>query len=366
MSETARPVFHARMSAFYEKLGYYAALYILYRIVAYVGGYLLRRRDALSKFKGEWAVISGASYGLGRCIAERIAAKGLNVVLIARSKASLDAIAEDIQRTYKVRAVVLAYDFIADGVPAAGADAKITYLSKDGEDRRKAAGSEFFRFEKENPLRVLADGMRAYGIDPHRDVAVLVNNVGGGNVPGSSSMMHSFVDWSEHDTHYLKKLNGDSTYNSIKLFLPGMVKKNRGIVVNVASLSTEYPAYLYPYSTEKSKVVALTRMLEQELYFTNIRVRCFLPAGIATPGLQQASGKEVHAGFFTPSAESVADSIVGQLGPGAVIVNSHAIHIFQHMWVQMLPEWVQSPVRGLPNLYLHKQTQDKHIDQKKE
>lgn len=59
---------------------------------------------------GPWALVAGASDGVGRAFAETLASRGLNVVLIARREAALREVAEAIERKYSVRTRVLAMD----------------------------------------------------------------------------------------------------------------------------------------------------------------------------------------------------------------------------------------------------------------
>ena len=49
---------------------------------------------------GEWAVVTGCTQGIGKCYAEEMAKKGLNVVLVSRSKSKLDPLALELSKTY--------------------------------------------------------------------------------------------------------------------------------------------------------------------------------------------------------------------------------------------------------------------------
>lgn len=59
---------------------------------------------------GPWALVTGASDGIGRAIAHAIALRGINVVLAARNRARLDAVAQELDRTTAVQTRVLAVD----------------------------------------------------------------------------------------------------------------------------------------------------------------------------------------------------------------------------------------------------------------
>jgi short-subunit dehydrogenase len=66
---------------------------------------------------GPWAVVTGASSGIGRAIAIDLAAKGLHLVLVARSRAELDQIAGDLTARYRVETRVITADLAtADGM----------------------------------------------------------------------------------------------------------------------------------------------------------------------------------------------------------------------------------------------------------
>ncbi|MBX9639862.1 MAG: SDR family NAD(P)-dependent oxidoreductase [Mycobacteriaceae bacterium] len=59
---------------------------------------------------GPWAVITGASDGIGRVVAKHVAAEGLNVVLAARSEAKLQELADELEQSYGVKTQLVAVD----------------------------------------------------------------------------------------------------------------------------------------------------------------------------------------------------------------------------------------------------------------
>lgn len=76
------------------------------------------RQLSFAEQYGPWALVAGASDGVGRAFAETLASRGLNVVLLARRKVVLDEVASSIERQYKVRTRVVALDLSTTDVAA--------------------------------------------------------------------------------------------------------------------------------------------------------------------------------------------------------------------------------------------------------
>ena len=70
---------------------------------------------SLSAKYGGWAVVTGASSGIGRSIAERLAADGMNLVLVARSEQALQETADELRSRYSIQTRVLSLD-LADPI----------------------------------------------------------------------------------------------------------------------------------------------------------------------------------------------------------------------------------------------------------
>lgn len=64
---------------------------------------------------GPWALVTGASSGIGLEFAKQIAEKGLNIILVARRKEKLDSLAMDIEKTFKVKTIAIEVDLLKDG-----------------------------------------------------------------------------------------------------------------------------------------------------------------------------------------------------------------------------------------------------------
>src|SRR5512146_2915092 len=68
-------------------------------------------------FRGTWALVTGASSGLGDEFARQLAARGANLVLTARSQDKLEALASELQAAHHVEARVVVADLAAAGGP---------------------------------------------------------------------------------------------------------------------------------------------------------------------------------------------------------------------------------------------------------
>lgn len=64
---------------------------------------------------GPWALVTGASSGIGLELVKQIAEKGLDIILVARRKEKLNSLALEIEKTYKVKTIVIKADLLKDG-----------------------------------------------------------------------------------------------------------------------------------------------------------------------------------------------------------------------------------------------------------
>ena len=68
--------------------------------------------------KGRWALITGASAGIGKCFAEKLAQRGANLVLVARRVDRLDDLAEALQKQHNIRCLTIGADLADPKAPA--------------------------------------------------------------------------------------------------------------------------------------------------------------------------------------------------------------------------------------------------------
>jgi len=170
---------------------------------------------------GEWAVVTGATDGIGKAYAFKLAKEGLNVLLISRTKSKLDDVAREITDKHGVECSVLAIDF--------------SDFNDDCQDKIAKACKNL-------------------------DVGVLINNVG-----VSYPFPKYFTELTRDEVFGLMEMNISSTTYMTHTILPSMMEKKRGAIVNIASAAgTQNMPLLAQYSAAKAYVCYLSRGLAVE------------------------------------------------------------------------------------------------------
>jgi len=189
------------------------------------------------------AVVTGASSGIGRAVAERFAADGADVVVCSREQDNVDPVAEGIRE---------------DGGSALAVECDVT--DRDAVDALVEATVEEFG-----------------GLD------VLVNNAGASFVAG-------FDDISPNGWDTIMDVNLGGTYHCTHAASEHL-KDGGGAVVNVASVAGQEGApYMSHYAAAKAAIINLTRTLAIEWAGDDVRVNCIAPGFVATPGLEAQMG----------------------------------------------------------------------------
>ncbi|KAK9822366.1 hypothetical protein WJX81_002026 [Elliptochloris bilobata] len=239
----------------------------IYRLASGVYVYFLRPGKSLKRL-GSWAIVTGATDGIGLAYSKALAKKGLNVLLISRTQAKLDEAAADIHFKYKVQAKTVAIDFSA-------ADAAAW-------ERVKA---------KVEPL----------------EVGVLVNNVG---MSYPHAEYYDAID--DKLIEDLITMNIVSTNKMTRLVLPGMKQRRRGAIVNigsaVATIAPAGPLYAV-YAGTKMYVDMFSKSLDLEYRGAGITVQNQAPGFVATK-----LSKIRKASMEVPSPDTWAAAAVRHIG----------------------------------------------------
>ena len=216
---------------------------------------------------GKTALVTGAGKGIGRAVAEALAREGMNVALLARDRAALEALAEDLTARHGVGALALSAD-VADraAVEAAVAQAAQTFGGLD----------------------------------------VLVNNAG-------TAQFGSVLDMDPADWERMIGVNLLGTYYATRAALPHMVARRGGNIVNIASTAGEKgAATASAYAASKAGVIAFTEALMPEVRKHDIRVILLNPSTVNTD-LAASLGLKIGAEDHMLQASDVADVLVSAL-----------------------------------------------------
>lgn len=221
-------------------------------------------------YRGRWALVTGASMGIGEAFARALAARGMNVVLCARSADRLAALADALRAEHEVAAEVVAADLSLPGAPA---DAW-------------ARASE------------------------GRDIHLLVNNAGFG--------LHGRFEALPADRQReMVALNCTAVLDLAHLALNGMRPRGTGGIVNVGSIVAFQPVpWLAAYAATKAFVLSLSEALAEENRGSGVRILCVSP-GPTPSGFQATAGTSLRRGqpgVLPPAA--VVDAALDALDAG--------------------------------------------------
>ena len=170
----------------------------------------------------------------------------------------------------------------------------------------KAAGvAECVRLDARDTTAVEAEAQRLGPVD------VLFNAAG---------FVHhgTVLDCSEEDWDFSFDLNVKTMHRTIKAFLPGMLAKGGGSIVNVASTASSLRAApnRYVYGATKAAIIGLTKAVAMDFIARGVRCNCICPGTIQSPSLDgriEALGKQV-GGTEKARAMFIERQPMGRLG----------------------------------------------------
>lgn len=183
------------------------------------------------------ALITGASSGIGEAFAQQLAAEKQDLVLVARSQAKLEQLAQDLQSRHGIQVTVISQDLT----------------------------------EADSPTRIW-ETLQAQG----KTIDLLINNAGFGDYG-------RFGDNSREKQLNMIQLNILALVDLTTLFLPPMLERGKGQIINVSSIAAFQPLpYLAVYSATKAFVLHFSEALWGEYRDRGIEVLAVCPGPTKT------------------------------------------------------------------------------------
>lgn len=190
----------------------------------------------MESLKGKNALVTGAGKGIGKAVAQALAAEGVNLALLARTEKDLQEVATSLS----------------------GSGVRIVYATADVSDRVSVEAA-IGKLEQELG-----------------SIDILINNAGIGR-------FGKFLELSPEEWEEVVKVNLFGAYYVIRAVLPGMLKRQTGDIVNISSTAGQKGAPVTSaYSASKFGLIGLSESLMLEVRKSNIRVTTLTPSTIAT------------------------------------------------------------------------------------
>jgi len=276
-------------------LGVLVVLRWILRFLSFVFYNWLRPGKNLKAFgagRGAYAVVTGATDGIGKEYAKALARRGFNILLISRSQEKLDATAAEIKElSPKTDVKCLAYD-----------------CSKMGDD--------------------FPELLKKFNLD----IGVLVNNVG-----VSYDYPTYFHELPTASVRQLIDLNIKAATEITHAVLKFMIPKKRGLILNISSASSLFPAPLLSvYSGSKSFINLWSQGLSIELRQHGIYVECQTPHYVATK-----LSKIRKSSLSVPSAAAFVKQSLSKLG-WRTFSSPWVMHQIEDLIINLLPIWFRN------------------------
>jgi uncharacterized protein len=220
---------------------------------------------------GTWALVAGASQGLGAAYAQALAERGMNLVLVARRRPLLDTMAQEIRNRFGVEVSCVDGD-LAD--PA--------FLGR---------------------LESILSGLQ---------IGLLVYNA-------AHAPVGEFASMDRADLVRAVDVNVRGPVTLLRTFLPGMIARKRGAVVLMSSLAgNQGSPRLATYAATKAFNRVLAEGIWRELRGHGIHIVACCAGAVRTPGYSSAAAGKDAPGTLDP--RDVAEGALNALGRGPVVI----------------------------------------------
>ncbi|KAM9348761.1 hydroxysteroid (20-beta) dehydrogenase 2 [Symphorus nematophorus] len=240
---------------------------------------------------GKWAVVTGATSGIGKAYANELAKRGLDVVLVSRSDIKLQTVAQEIEDQYGRKTRTIQADFT------------------DGHSIYPAIDKELQGLE----------------------IGILVNNVGMNYFDNFAYFLG--IPDAEQKITQLVHCNMLSVPQMTRLVLPSMVERGTGLIINISSgVATRPMPLLSLYSATKIFVTNFSRCIHAEYKSKGITVQCVAPLMVSTN-----MTKNMKSNWLVKTASGFAREALNTVGH-STYTNGCLSHALQQAALAILPD----------------------------
>ncbi|KAJ3485941.1 hypothetical protein NLG97_g6718 [Lecanicillium saksenae] len=318
----------SRFGGVLATIGLLTAVIAITRAIQFVTIYLLPSRIARyahdTNGQPPWALVTGASDGIGRGFAAELAKQGFNVVLHGRNHAKLTSVMSQLQERHPDRSFRI---LIADA-------SKVACLNCI-----RPAPGQVHKHEQDNgstsappadfdALRAALDGL---------NLTVLVNNAGGGAV---NPTFLSLGESSEARITGNVALNALFPLHLTRTLLPTLRRNSPSLVVNVSSLADNGLPLLVSYCASKRFLLTMTEAVVREMKLLGKGGDVEL-LGVRVGKTTNTAYFTEKPSFFTPDSQTMARAALEKAGYGHGIVVGYWAHALQHLLIKSMPLWVK-------------------------
>lgn len=237
--------------------------------------------NSLITWRGDWALVTGASSGIGREFALQLAAAGLNLVLVARRREVLDALAQELREKYQIEILVVGVDLTRPNAPT-------TVFAQ-----------------------VSQAGVR---------VRLLVNNAGAGR-------WGRFETVSVENYERVLQLNNQALVGLCREFFPSLSFFSRSAVINISSQAALQPVpFMAVYAASKAFLHSFSLALYEEWKKHGIYVQTCVPGPTATEFDEKAGAYASDLGERHAASQVVAKSLRSLASDEPLVTSAKGIY----------------------------------------
>lgn len=259
--------------------------------------YLYTRPSCIKRYlygNNPWALVTGASDGIGRGIAQELATKGFNVILHGRNPDKLERTKIQLQKEHE------------------NAQFRIVVLNASTATSQQI-----------DDLVTSLNGL---------NLTVLVNNVGGG------VKVQPLEKSTSEEVDFAINVNARFPTQLTRALLPKLARPDGPtLIMNIGSLADSGVPYATVYGGSKAFNMAMSSSLTVEL-----KVECKDIEVLAIPigRVTDCAHNEEPSSFFTPTARTMARACVDRVGCGRKVVVGYVGHAVQKLMIDILPSSV--------------------------